>query len=187
MEFKDKFLFKKVLVLIICLIALCPIVIVKAAELENSEVDFQEMVTEEQKAAIETQLDDLDKEIEMIAKVIYRECRSAKIPKEQKAAVVWCILNRVDSAQYPGSIKEVITQSNQFAWVSKTPVRKEFAELARDVLARWLLEKEGIELVGRTLPKEYLFFAAHNGRNRFRTKYSGGRYWNWSLPNPYEK
>ena len=144
------------------------------------------LVTEEQQAEIDLQLEKYEEEIIMIAKIIYREARSSKVPVERKAAVVWCILNRVDSNKFPNSIKAVIKQRRQFAWVSRTPVKKEFVELARDVLSRWLLEKEGFEDSGRTLPKEYLYFAANKGQNRFRIAYKGKSYWNWSLPDPYD-
>ena len=155
-------------------------------ELTNYSDTIQIMITEDQRAAIESQLEDHKEEIKMIAKVIYREARSKKIPKEQKAAVVWCILNRVDSNKFPNTIKGVVRQNDQFAWRPATPVKREFTALARDVFTRWLLEKENYGAVGRTLPKEYLYFAACNERNRFRAGFRTRKYWNWSLPNPYK-
>lgn len=124
------------------------------------------------------------KEIQMIAKAIYREARGVK-SKAQQAAVAWCILNRVDAKGFPNSISKVITQPHQFAWCPNTPVKKEFEKLAEDVVKRWLLEKKGQKKVGRTLPKGYLYFYGDGKRNHFRKTYRGKTTWNWSLPSPY--
>ena len=147
--------------------------------------DFIEIeVTKEQKENINSQLLNLENEIKMLAKLIYREARGIK-STEQKAAVVWCVLNRVDNGNYGKSIKEVITAKHQFAWVPDTPVQDEFLNLSKDVVSRWLLEKEGIQKVGRVLPKDYLFFAGRNGKNYFRQNYKSKTYWDWSLESPY--
>lgn len=142
-------------------------------------------LNEKIKEKINAQLIELDEEIIMLAKLVWREARGVKSTQEQ-AAVIWCVLNRVDSEKYGNTIKEVVTARNQFAYIKRTPVDDKFYNLARDVVSRWLLEKEGFEDVGRVLPKEYLFFAGRNGRNRFRKQYSSKKYWDWSLPNPYE-
>lgn len=142
-------------------------------------------VTDEIKTKVDTQLASLEEELIMLAKIIYREGRGLSSTQE-KASIVWCVLNRVDSKDFDNTIKKVITARRQFAWRPNTPVKNKFYVLARDVVIRWLLEKEGFEDVGRVLPKEYLFFAGRNGRNRFREQYSSKKYWDWSLPNPYE-
>ena len=120
----------------------------------------------------------------MLAKLVYREARGIK-SDSHKAAVIWCVLNRIDNGNYGSSIKEVITAKHQFAWVPKTPVKEEFYNLAEDVIIRWLLEKEGLDNVGRVLPNDYLFFAGRNGKNYFRKSYRSREYWDWSLENPY--
>lgn len=124
------------------------------------------------------------KEIQMIAKVIYREARGIKSKKEQ-AAVAWCILNRVDNKGFPNTISKVIVQPRQFAWYPDTPVKKEFEKLAEDVIRRWLLEKKGQKKVGRTLPKNYLYFYGDGKRNHFRKTFREKATWNWSLSSPY--
>ena len=90
-------------------------------------------------------------EIVMLAKLIYREAGGVKSDTE-KAAVVWCVLNRVDDARHPKTIKKVITQKHQFAWKKKTPVLQKYKDLALDVVIRWELEKRGFTNVGRILP-----------------------------------
>lgn len=123
-------------------------------------------------------------EIEMIAKVLYREARGVE-DKDQISAVAWCILNRVDHPNHPDTIKEVITQPEQFAWVEDTPVEDWLLELANDVVYRWCLEKEGQEDVGRTLPKGYCFFIGDGKYNHFRQNFNSKQIWNWSYPQQY--
>lgn len=126
---------------------------------------------------------------EIIAQILYHECGA--LPKLEQSAVVWCILNRVDSAlpYFPDSIEEVCKQkigkTYMFAYRDDAPVEKELYELAVDVLTRWEREKSGEADVGRTLPKEYLYFWGDGRHNHFRVEYQGKQYWDWSLPDPY--
>ncbi len=124
-------------------------------------------------------------EIDMLAKLIYREARGVKSDTE-KAAVVWCVLNRVDDTRHPNTIKKVITQKHQFAWRYRTPIKQEFKDLALDVVIRWELEKLGYADVGRVLPSGYLFFAGRHGHNWFRNVYRSRNYWDWSTDSPYD-
>lgn len=124
---------------------------------------------------------------ELIAKILYRECRGVKSDAE-KAAVVWCILNRVDSliAYFPDTIQEVAKQPHQFAYIEDTPVESDLYNLAVDVLIRWHNEKSGQTNVGRTLPIEYVYFIGDGQHNHFSIEWKSRVYWNWSLDNPYE-
>lgn len=54
-----------------------------------------------------------EQDVEMLAKLIWGEARGVKTTTE-KAAVVWCVLNRVDSAGFPNTIEKVVTQPRQF-------------------------------------------------------------------------
>lgn len=125
-------------------------------------------------------------EVELIARTLWGECRG--IPSTQeKAAVVWCILNRVDSPRYGDTIKSVVTAPWQFVgYRSSNPLSEELVELAEDVLRRWCREKAGIVDVGRTLPNDYFFFTGDGYRNNFRKNYESTTYWDWSLSNPYD-
>ena len=163
--------------------------------------DFQGMtVTVDQIVTVTDQLNEHESDAEMLANMAWNECRGVKASRE-RAAVMWTVLNRVDDERWPDTIAEVITQRNQFAYTGKPTLHNEadralydeadralydeLLSLARDVLMRWLFEKQGVEDVGRVLPREYVFFAGHGGHNWFRTK-SGGRYWAFGLPDPYE-
>ena len=55
-------------------------------------------------------------DVELLAKTLYGEARG--IPSvDEKAAVIWCILNRVDDHRWPDSIEGVVTQPGQFAGI----------------------------------------------------------------------
>ena len=123
-------------------------------------------------------------EIETLAKIVYREARGIK-EDSHKAAVVWCILNRVDDGYWGDSIVEVATYPNAFAWVPDTPVDEELVDLVVDVITRWNQEKQGLSDVGRTLPKDYLYFTGDGSYNRFTKEWGSTDYWDWSLPDPY--
>ena len=132
-----------------------------------------------------------ESDIEIAAKIILKEAESVKdncgVSGDcHRAAVVWCILNRVDAGY--GDFEEVATAPNQFAYYQNTRIVKEFYELAEDVLDRWSQEKAGIKDVGRVLPQDYLWFRGNGKVNIFRNKYKGDyKIWDWSLPDPYVK
>ena len=123
-------------------------------------------------------------EVEIIAKVLWGECRG--IPNTmEKAAVVWCITNRLD-AGFGDSIIEVITAPNQFAGYDKDyPLDEELMEIARDVLIRWHREKQGEKDVGRVLPPSYLFFVGDGDHNWFSEELGASEYWDWDVIDVY--
>lgn len=123
-------------------------------------------------------------ELQTMAKIVYREARG--IPqKSHQAAVIWCILNRLDDGYWGDDIITVATYPNAFAWVPDTPVEEEFMDLAIDVVTRWNWEKQGLQDVGRTLPATYLYFTGDGVFNYFTEEWKGTEYWDWSLPDPY--
>lgn len=128
-------------------------------------------------------------EVEMLARVLWGEARG--VPSDmEKAAVVWCVLNRVDAARWPDTVAGVVTEPSQFAGYSPDyPATEELKTIAADVLTRWERERrerrEGGD-VGRVLPAEYFFFTGDGERNYFRTEFMGGTVWDWTLRNPYK-
>lgn len=124
-------------------------------------------------------------EVEMLARVLWGEARG--VPSDmEKAAVVWCVLNRVDAAGWPDTVAEVVTQPYQFAGHSPDyPATEELKRIAADVLTRWERERREGGDVGRVLPAEYYFFTGDGERNYFRTEFTGGTFWDWTLTNPY--
>lgn len=125
-------------------------------------------------------------EVEMLARVIWGEARG--IPSDmEKAAVVWCVLNRVDADAWPDTVEEVVTQPYQFTgYLSDYPATEEHKAIAADVLTRWEQEKREGGDVGRVLPAEYVFFSGDGKHNYFRTEYRGGAVWDWTAENPYD-
>ena len=124
-----------------------------------------------------------ESDVEMLAKLVWGEARGCTTTEQ--AAVIWTVLNRVDSEDpiFPDTIEEVVTQPFQFiGYDSSYPVEPDKVALVRDVLTRWLTDA-----AGRVLPKEYVFFHGDGVQNHFRIEFKhNGLYWDWSLESPYE-
>ena len=104
-----------------------------------------------------------------VAKMLWGEARGCVLDNQQKA--VWCVLNRVDDPRFPDTIQGVLSQPSQFHGYSPDfPVWDELKEVARDVLTRWSMEKQGVT-VERELPPEYVFFTGDGVQNWFREDY----------------
>ena len=138
----------------------------------------------ETEAAAKEEPEELDPvEVELIGRTIWGEADGVKSEAE-RAAVAWCILNRVDASGK--TIEEVVTAPEQFkgyrTW-GECPQRH--LDLAADVLTRWNAEKDGAEEVGRVLPADYLYFIGDGERNHFSIEWKSTDYWDWSLYDPY--
>ena len=114
-----------------------------------------------------------EEEVTVLAKMLWGEARG--VPSDtEKAACVWCVLNRVD--QDMGTIVEVVTAPYQFVGYQEDhPVDPDLKELCEDVLERWYREKSGETDVGRVLPSDYLFFTGDGEHNYFRNAYKKRR------------
>lgn len=125
-------------------------------------------------------------EVEALAKMLYGEARGIASDME-KAACVWCVLNRVDDPRFPDTVLEVLEAPYQFAGYSADyPVLPKLATLAADVLKRYHAEKNGEENVGRVLPAEYLYFTGDGRNNHFTIGLKDAETWDWSLHNSYD-
>lgn len=146
-------------------------------------VEAVEVVTPEPKPEVTPQ-PWTDEETIVLAKMLWGEARGVSSDAE-KAACVWCVLNRVDHGY--GDIITVVTTPEQFVgYNAKNPTDDDLITLCIDVLSRWYAEKDGQVEVGRVLPADYLWFSGDGERNHFRNAYRGGDRWDWSLPSPYE-
>lgn len=124
--------------------------------------------------------------INALAQTVWGEARGCSTTEQ--AAVIWCILNRADSLEFPNEPLMVVQQKNQFAGYDPNyPIEPEFVDLVNDVIGRWELEKTAVGSVGRVLPKQYTYFHGDGVHNHFRDAYIGGNTWNWSLDSPYEE
>jgi hypothetical protein len=128
-----------------------------------------------------------DDEIIMIAQTVWGEARG--MDKYHQSMVVWCILNRVDTGRWGNRVAGVIKAENQFiGYSNNNPVEEQFVILAKDIIARWRLEKLSGYEVGRTLPKHIVNFHAGGGYNQFyfTNKYGKTEYYAWQDKyNPY--
>lgn len=103
------------------------------------------------------------------ARMLWGEARGCDL--ENQMGCVWIVCNRVDDPRFPDTIKAVIQQPGQFHGYSTSfPATDELKEVARDVLTRWSLEKQGVE-VERELHSDYLFFYGDGVKNHFRKEY----------------
>ncbi len=97
-------------------------------------------------------------EVEALAKMLYGEARGV-VSDTEKAACVWCVLNRVDDPRFPDTVLEVVAAPYQFAGYSADyPV----------------------------LPAEYCFFTGDGERNYFTAEWQGAETWGWTLSSPYD-
>lgn len=90
----------------------------------------------------------------------------------QQTAPLWCVCNRADA--WGETLDEVMHSDAFHGLLTERSVPEEWYELARDVFARWALEKQGYADVGRTLGAEYLYFTGNGEYNTYRTEYIGG-------------
>ena len=164
-----------------------PTTMTEEAEVVDKEVDKVETPEPEPLDPVE---------VELIGRTIWGEAGGVKSTAE-RAAVAWCILNRVD--KYGKTVEEIVTAPRQFhGYRENGECPQEHLDLAADVLARWKAEKAGAENVGRVLPSEYTFFLGDGKRNHFSiefqkaaalniagTDWTASCFWDWSLPDPY--
>lgn len=110
-----------------------------------------------------------DREVEILAKMLYGEARGVK-SYIQKAACVWVVLNRRDA--WGRSIEQIVTAPHQFVgYRPENPVVPELEEIVVDVLDRyWTMGQ-------RDIPEDYLYFTGNGAVNVFRT--ADGRIWNF--------
>lgn len=128
-----------------------------------------------------------EEEIEALCKAVWGEARGCSLTEQ--AAVIWCVLNRVEDERFPNDIISVLTQENQFTgYRESNPIENSIYELVNDVLSRWYIEDEAVGVVGRVLPKEYCWFRGNGTENIFRDSYSGNyNVWDWDLESPYKE
>lgn len=96
-----------------------------------------------------------DELAELAGRAVYGEAGGIQ-DYAQRAAVIWCACNRADA--WDMEIGDVFTVDQFHGLAIQGEVPAKHVELARDVLARWTLEAEGWQDVGRVLPEKFLFF-----------------------------
>lgn len=160
------------------------ILVLMFAEWKEPPVVVQEVTEVTELTAVYEPWEVDREDAKMLARLTWCEARGCSVTEQ--AAVMWCVLNRVDDPRFPDSIHDVILQVNQFYYISGAPVTEELLSLALDVLARWRMEDLLVDS-GRVLPEGYCWFRGDGQHNYFRDAYIGGNTWDWSLPSPYEE
>ena len=140
--------------------------------------------------------------VKEMALVISGEAWRPATHRTAAAACVWGVLNQVDAGDYR-SIWHALANPGNFTGYWGLPAgftpSDITLDIAADVLARYQMELEGWEDVGRVLPKGYTqwhgtgrvnYFFESPGR-RFedgadRLAWAKAHAWDWSLPSPYE-
>lgn len=123
-----------------------------------------------------------DELVELAGHAIWGEAGNVRSTARQ-AAVLWVACNRVDA--WGKTFDKVLVGSQFNGLWEKRPAPEAFDELARDVLARWTLEHEGWQDVGRTIAPEYLYFYGNGRENIFTVGMHRGTPWDWSVIDPY--
>lgn len=143
----------------------------EAPERANSGLatyDSFEQALERTKAAVPDEL------AELAGRAVWGEAGGIQ-DYAQRAAVVWCACNRADA--WDMDIGDVLNVDQFHGLAIRGTVPEQHVELARDVLARWTLEAEGWQDVGRVLPNRFLYFEGDGRVNHFSTQFGGGEYW----------
>ncbi len=123
----------------------------------------------------------------ILARMLWGEDREN--PMFMRAAVIWCVFNRMDQSKLP--IEQLINKIQFPGYREENPVKDWAVDLIRDVTIRYVLEQNGFTDVGRVLPKEYLYYEQPQGKRYhiFKTKLKVGdkenKIWDWALPSPY--
>lgn len=147
-----------------------------------AEVSSAELELEQQRLFERPEFDEAT--VTALAQAVWGEWDGGD--KTEKAAVVWCILNRADNWDST-ALAEVTAEGQFHGYNSRWPVTDENKAIVEDVLYRHYLESLGVEDVGRVLPKEYMWFHGDNYKNYFRDDYQWPyNTWDWSLESPYE-
>ena len=102
--------------------------------------------------------------------------------EEQKTALLWVVLNRVDdqSGKFGDSIAEVVTKSEFSFYDRKAHLSEENMEIAKDVLDAWMSRKAGC-YIGRHVPANglYIRFIGESNREIEITAEPGGEALVW--------
>lgn len=107
----------------------------------------------------------------LLMRTLHAEARGVE-DREEKEAVIWTVLNRVDSKNHPNSIKEVVEEEFAFCISESTPevweeIEKEELDITvYNVLYAWITEKKYYD-ERRVLERGFCHFYGDGERNYF--------------------
>ena len=114
----------------------------------------------------------IKEEAEYIAKVLYGTALNHD--ERDQRTLIWCILNRVDSAGYPGTVKSVCQQPSQWiGYNDNNPILNNLYDIAMKELEVWHNNY-------RPVSKDYIFMSWSSKEISLRDTYEtkpNTRYW----------
>lgn len=141
-------------------------------DLEKQEAIRASMIASEQAKAAEAQAA-ARADREAVARVLYGTALHHST--EAQKAVVWCIINRVESSLYPDTIEEVCAQPSQWmGYADDNPVIESLYAVADEVISGW--EQGGY----RAVSPDYLFLTWTRDEIVLKTTFLDGantHYW----------
>ena len=141
----------------------------KISAIEQRYADELAAALAQTQSSSSTQQYQISEDAEYMAKVV-AGC-STYYDENVQRAVAWCVLNRVDSALYPDTIKEVCEQANQWQGYENAAVIDSICELCQSVIDTW---KSGGK---RDVPQDCLFLRMTADGVELRTDFNGGNVW----------
>ena len=131
------------------------------------------------------------KDINILGNIIYNESRGES--KLVWSCIAWTVMNHCDRDNE--SVEYEANFPNRFCYKPEMNLKSEKANklydeckaIAKDVMIRHILEQEGLEEVGRTLPNNYYSYWGDGKETHFRKQIKMYDYWDFSLGNPYEE
>ena len=104
-----------------------------------------------------------DEELVMLAKTVAQE--GGDCSYLQQKCVVWTVLNRMESCEWPNTVAENLTKPRQFAYYSWKTYRSDHYQAVVDAVTEW---ENGESLLG----PDYQYFYGDDWRNHFYGKNS---------------
>lgn len=141
-------------------------------DLEKQEAIRASMIASEQAKAQEA-LAAARAEREAVARVLYGTALHHSADAQR--AVVWCIINRVESSLYPDTVEAVCEQESQWMGYSpENPIISSLYDVADEVISGW--EQGGY----RAISPDYLFLTWSRDEIILKTTFTDGKnthYW----------
>ena len=105
-----------------------------------------------------------DEELVMLAKTLAQEGGCCSYT--QQCCVIWTVLNRVDSCEWPNTVYENLVKPDQFAYKPSKEYTEAHYQVVLDVVSAW--ENGGDRLLG----PDYQYFRGDGWQNHFYGKNS---------------
>jgi len=193
-KFKLSPLHKKVIayLIVIVLLITVPMTIKSTKDKEKHEIEIAQLVEQYETRIQEIEeghraeifalnqeheyggnVSDIEREAEYISKVVYGMGKNHDVNSQK--AIVWCVLNRVESPGYSNDIVEVCRQAHQWIdYSDDNPVIESIYDMVLEILKNW--HNEG----HRPMSKDFIYLSWSSDEILLRDTYEvtkSTRYW----------